>query len=120
MEKMILILNVFNHNAKRRTKKRERDLQLAEEGGEQSWKSVFLSNVQLWVHWDSGDQETCGYRERFYSLKGCKQKTPPAHVDIKKQNKTKLTIRIVSNYNKNHLKIEKAVEISGKRWYRTL
>lgn len=74
MEKMILILNVFNHNAKRRTKKRERKreryLQLAEEGGEESWNSVFFSNVQLWVHWDSGDQDTCGYRERFYSLKG--------------------------------------------------
>lgn len=41
----------------------ERDLQLAEEGREQSWNGVFLSNVQLWVHWASGDQKMCGYRE---------------------------------------------------------
>lgn len=78
-EKMILILNVFNHNSKWRTK--ERDLQLG-----QGWWGAKLEYCLPFKYTalgllGPGDQEACEYIERSYTLK-----ILFAHVDIKNKS----------------------------------
>lgn len=79
MEKMILILNVFNRNSKWRTKKRDLQLGQGRRGAKLEYclpfKYTALGLLGL------GDQKTCEYIERSYTLN-----TLFAHVDIKNKS----------------------------------